>query len=122
MQNGILDEIYEFLGKFVWFPSDHYRVAASAWIAHTCLIEAFEELGFATPRLTILSPEKRSGKTRLLEIIKLIVQNPQSKLSPSSASLYTLIEQSKVRPTLLIDEIGRVLERKDISEFLAIVE
>ena len=43
-------------------------------------------------------------------------------LSPSAASLYTLIEYYEVTPTLLIDEIGRVLERKDISEFLAIVE
>jgi hypothetical protein len=122
MQQNILDEIYDFLGKYVWFPNDYYRAAVTAWVAHTALIDVFEEQGYATPRLAVLSPEKRSGKTRLLEIIKLLVQNPKSMLSPSSASLYTLIELSDVTPTLLLDEIGRMLERKDISEFLAIVE
>jgi hypothetical protein len=118
MQKTILDEIYDYVGKFVAFPSEHAQIAHVAWVAHTYLLPAF----YATPRLAILSPEKRSGKTRLLEITKLLVQNPIPMVSPSPASLYTLIEGSEVTPTFLIDEIGRLLERKDIADFISIVE
>ena len=90
-QENILDEIYNLLGKFVWFSNDNYKVAVTAWVAHTHLIDAFEELVYPTPRLSIISPEKRSGKTRLLEIIKLLVQNPEPSISPSAASLYSVI-------------------------------
>src|SRR5258708_7843870 len=112
-QENILDAIYNYVSKFIVYPSEHAKVAHVAWIAHTGLLLAF----YATPRLMILSPEKRSGKTRLLEITKLLVQNPIGMVSPSPASLYTLIEGSEVAPTLLIDEVGRLLERKDISDF-----
>ena len=117
-QQNILDEIYEFVGRYIYYPSDHARLLHVAWIAHTHLIKSFN----ATPRLAILSPEKRSGKTRLLEITKLLVQNPIPMVSPSPASLYSLIEAEKITPTFLIDEIGRLLEKKEISDFLSIVE
>lgn len=114
----ILDELYEYVSRFISYPSDSAKIAHIAWIAHTYLLDSF----YATPRLAVLSPEKRSGKTRLLEITKLLVQNPEATVSPSPASLYSLIEGSEVMPTFLIDEIGRLLERKDISDFISIVE
>ncbi|UGY05087.1 DUF3631 domain-containing protein [Bradyrhizobium quebecense] len=117
-ETNILKDVYDYVGRFISYPSEHARIAHVAWIAHTYLLKSF----YATPRLTVLSPEKRSGKTRLLEITKLLVQNPQGMVSPSPASLYTLIECLETTPTLLIDEIGRLLERKDIGEFVAIVE
>jgi Protein of unknown function (DUF3631) len=122
MKQDILDETYDYLGKFVWLSNDHARVAATAWVAHTHLTRAFEEEKYPTPRLTILSPEKRSGKTRLLEIIRLLVQNPEAIVSPSPSSLYGMIHGSEVIPTLLIDEIGRTLEKKEISDFISIIE
>ena len=96
MQKNILDEVYDFLGRFIWFPNDHYRVAATAWIAHTPLSEAFETEGFHTPRLAVLSPAKRSGKTRVLDIIELLVQNPESMISPTPSAVYTLTGCSEV--------------------------
>ncbi|MCK1653057.1 DUF3631 domain-containing protein [Bradyrhizobium sp. 149] len=114
----ILDQVYEYVGRFIYYPSEHARILHVAWIAHTHLVNSFN----ATPRLAILSPEKRSGKTRLLEITKLLVQNPVAMVSPSPASLYSLIEAEKIPPTFLIDEIGRLFERKEISDFLSIVE
>ena len=64
-QENILDEVYDYVGRFVAFPSEAAKVAAVAYIAYTYLTEAF----YYAPRLTILSPEKRSGKTRLLEVM-----------------------------------------------------
>src|SRR5262249_6518875 len=105
---NILDEVYDYLGRFIWFPNDHYRVAATAWIAHTPLISTFEAEGFHTPRLAVLSPAKRSGKTRVLDIIELLVQNPEAMISPTPSAVYTLTGCSDATPTLLIDEIGRM--------------
>jgi hypothetical protein len=122
MEQNVLDEVYDYLGRFIAYPSEYARVADVAWIAHTYFMEAFEELGYATPRLLVLAPASRSGKSRLREITKLLVRNPVSMISPTSAAVYTLTGCSEEIPTLLIDEIGRMLERKDISEFLAIVE
>lgn len=122
MQKNILDDVYDYVGRFIAYPSEHAKVADVAWIAHTYLTKQFEELGYTTPRLLIISPAKRSGKSRFIDITALLVQSPDSMISPSPASLYTSIECSEVIPTLLIDEVGRILERKDISEFLTIVE
>jgi hypothetical protein len=91
-QPNILDEVYDFVGRYIYYPSEHAKVLHVAWIAHTHLVTSFN----ATPRLAILSPEKRSGKTRLLEVTKLLVQNPVSMVSPSPASLYSLIEAEAV--------------------------
>jgi Protein of unknown function (DUF3631) len=122
LKENILDDVYNYIGKFIWFPNDHYRVAATAWIAHTHLIETFETEGFHTPRLAVLSPAKRSGKTRVLDIIELLVQNPESMISPTPSAVYTLTGCSEVTPTLLIDEIGRMIDRKDFGDFATIVE
>jgi hypothetical protein len=113
----ILDDIYDYLGRFIIYPSDQARVAHVLFIAHTHLIDAFKY----TPRLAILSAEKQSGKTRLLEITELLAQNPYSFVSPSPAALYTLIETEAVMPTILIDEVDRLYEKKDTSDITALL-
>src|SRR5215469_13636037 len=108
----ILDKIYDYLGRFIVYPGEQARVAHVLWIAHTHLIDAFNY----TPRLAVLSAEKQSGKTRLLELTQLLARNPYSFVSPSPASLYTLIETETITPTILIDEVDRLYEKKDTSE------
>jgi Protein of unknown function (DUF3631) len=122
LKENILDDVYNYIGRFIWFPNDHYRVAATAWVAHTHLIDAFGSEGFHTPRLAVLSPVKRSGKTRVLDIIELLVQSPESMIGPTPSAVYTLTGCSEVTPTLLIDEIGRMIDRKDFGDFATIVE
>jgi hypothetical protein len=113
----ILDDIYDYLGRFIIYPSEEARVAHVLFIAHTYLMGAFKY----TPRLAVLSAEKQSGKTRLLEITELLSQNPYSFVSPSPASLHTLIEAETVRPTVLIDEVDRLYEKKDTSDITALL-
>ena len=50
--------------RFVVLSPDQAAVVA-LWIAHTHSIDAFEQ----TPYLAITSAEKRSGKTRKLEVV-----------------------------------------------------
>jgi Protein of unknown function (DUF3631) len=114
MSNTILNEIYDYVGRFVAFPDEKSRIAHTLWIAHTYLMDAF----YTTPRLHVTSAERRCGKTTLLNITNLLVYKPVSLLSPSPASLYVLIQYE--HPTLLVDEVDTLFARKDISDITAI--
>ncbi len=112
---NILTEVYDYIGRFVVFPDEKSRIATAAWIVHTHLMDVFE----TTPRLHVTSAVKGCGKTRLLQVIELLVPNSVSMLQPSPASLYTLINER--HPTLLLDEVDRLFAKKDISDITAIV-
>ena len=68
------------------------------WIIHTHLINTFD----VTPYLNINSAEKQSGKTRLLEVLKVTVANPWLTGRASAAVLVRKVDAE--RPTLLLDE------------------
>jgi hypothetical protein len=114
-ENNILSDIYNYIGRFVVFPDKESQIATTAWIAHTHLMDAFD----TTPRLHVTSAVKGCGKTRLLQVIELLVPKALSLVSPSPASLYTLIQEE--HPTLLIDEVDRLFAKKDTSDITAIV-
>jgi hypothetical protein len=114
---NILDEIYDYVGRFVSFPDDESRIAHTLWVAHTHLIESV----YYTPRLYVLSAEKRCGKTRLLELTALLVKRPRVIYDPTPSSLYTVIELEK--PTLLIDEVDRIYAaRKETNTLTGIID
>jgi Protein of unknown function (DUF3631) len=112
----LLQDVYDYTGRFVVFPDEASRVAHTLWVAHTHLMEAF----YTTPRLLIRAPIKGCGKSRLAKITRLMVHNEDYQIIPTAASLYTSIELSK--PTLLIDEINRLYSGKDTHEITAVLE
>ena len=57
-------------------------------------------------QLLIKSPEKRSGKTRLQEVLELLVCRPWRVTAASEAAMYRKIAGD--RPTLLLDEIDAI--------------
>ena len=63
----VLDAAHAFLAAHVAFPSPESADAVTLWAAHCHLVACFE----STPRLALLSPEKQSGKTRTLEVLRL---------------------------------------------------
>jgi hypothetical protein len=69
-----LDALEAFLRRFVIFRSDAQVTAIALWIAHTHAFEASD----ATPYLAVTSAERRSGKTRLLESLALLVATPST--------------------------------------------
>lgn len=95
---NVLEVVSDFLARFVVFPSSAARDAAALWVLHTYAIAAAE----STPRLALLSAEKRSGKSRLLELLELLVARPMMTASISAAALFRQVEA--VSPTLLMDE------------------
>src|SRR4051794_7356309 len=94
----LLQRASDFLTRYVILPDDHSAVALSLFVAHTWAFEA----AHVTPYLTVMSPDKQSGKTRLLESLELLVANPWLVSNISSAVLYRRVDSD--RPTLLLDE------------------
>jgi hypothetical protein len=95
----LLDAITELLGRYVVLPGQADSVAVALFVLHTWAING----AHATPYLLVVSPEKRSGKTRLLELLALLVRQPWHTTSTSEAALFRRIERDC--PTLLLDEI-----------------
>jgi integrase len=62
----LLDDVVAFIRRYVVL-TDVQADTLALWTAHTHAIDAAE----TTPYLAITSPEKRSGKTRLLEVLEL---------------------------------------------------
>ncbi len=99
----ILDKVDAMFARFVSFPMDEHRWATAAWVVHCWTIDAFE----STPRLAVLSPEKGSGKTRVLEVIELIVPNPLFTVNISAPALFRKVSEGSC--TLLLDEADTYL-------------
>jgi hypothetical protein len=101
---GVLDRLVEFVSWFLWTQSDHQLNAIALWIVHTFLIDEFD----VTPYLEISAPEKRCGKTRLLELLDLLCHDPVFTVNISTAAMFRLAPE---RPTFLIDESDAIFGR-----------
>jgi hypothetical protein len=96
----LLDDICDAIGRYCLLPGDHEYIAVTLWCAYTHLSDMFD---FA-PRLIIRSPEMRSGKTRLLEVIGELVRTPLRMVNASPAPIFRSIDQDS-NQTLILDEI-----------------
>jgi Protein of unknown function (DUF3631) len=105
----LLEAIDEFLRRFVVL-ADLQAVAVVLWTAHTYVHDAFD----CSPYLWATSPVKRSGKSRLLDVLELLVARPWRVVSPSEAVVYRKIESS--HPTLLLDEVDAIWRARRGSE------
>jgi hypothetical protein len=87
------------LTDFIVLPP-HTPTIIAAWVLAAWISHVWDRF----PHLSIYSPEKRCGKTRLLEVLKLIAPNAKSTSSISPAALYRVIGKSNPRPTIMLDE------------------
>ncbi|WP_336922378.1 DUF3631 domain-containing protein [Aquipuribacter sp. SD81] len=93
-----------YLRRFVAFPSPECATAVTLWAAHVHALSAFE----STPRLAVLSPEPGSGKTRVLEVLELLVPRALFSLNSSTAALFRLVSGDDGVPTILLDEADTI--------------
>ena len=98
----LLAAVTALIRRFVVLPSDASYLALSLFVLHTWAFEA----AYATPYLVIESPEKQSGKTRLLEVLDLVCRDPRKVASITAAALFQTV--AKGHPTLLIDEADAI--------------
>jgi Protein of unknown function (DUF3631) len=109
---GLLQQVEDFLSRFVVYPSEHARVAHVLWIVHAHAVDKWD----STPRIAFLSPEPGSGKTRALEITELLVPRPVLAVNCTSAFLFRRVADPGGLPTILFDEIDTVFGPRAKSE------
>ena len=107
----LLDEIVKTLRRYVVFPLPEQPVVISLWVLHTWSFEAFDY----TPYLSVWAASKRAGKSRVLDVLELLVKNPIKTESGSSAALIRSINE-KNPPTFLLDEVDKLYTGKKSSE------
>ena len=115
----MIRRVYDFLGRFVSYPSTEARDAHALWILHSHLMDRWD----STPRLAFLSPEPMSGKSRALEITALLVPNPILSVNATPAYLFRKISSPDGLPTILFDEIDTVFgpKAKDNEEIRGVL-
>jgi hypothetical protein len=101
----LIDSLVAFVRRFVVLTTSQ-GVVIALWVLHTWTIDAVD----VTPFLAITSAEMRSGKTRLLEVLNLLVRKPWRAVSPSEAVLFRKIDRES--PTLLLDEVDAIFGLK----------
>jgi hypothetical protein len=107
-----LADVEAFLRRYVAFPSEHEPVAIALWVAHAHVVDQFE----VSPTLAVTSAEMRSGKTRVLDCLELLVPEPFRVVTPSEAVVYTVLAQ-RPRPTLLLDEADAIFGPKTAERY-----
>lgn len=109
---GVLDEITEWVRKYIVFPTEHGYPVLALWAVHTHVSGSF----YTTPRLILSSPVAGSGKTRVLELLQHVSYNPRLTTSSSTAAIFRRIGKSdddgQLPPTLLYDETDALFTGK----------
>jgi len=92
--------------KYVVLPK-HAAVAITLWIMRAHCDDAFD----ISPRLAILSPVKRCGKTTQLELIAKLLPRPLPTSNVTPSVIFRVIE--KHHPSLLIDEADSFMRENE---------
>jgi bifunctional DNA primase/polymerase-like protein/uncharacterized protein DUF3631/primase-like protein len=105
----LLDDVREFVTRFVVLPTPAAADLLALWVLHTHAFEAF----WATPYLRVVSAAPDSGKSLLMEVLSTICRRGWYAINPSVAVLYRKVDRDT--PTLLLDEMDNypVDERRD---------
>ncbi len=95
--DALLDAIVDELQRYIVLPTESAH-AIALWLVAAYAADCF----FIFPRLFITSPEKRCGKSTLLDILECLVNRPLVASNIRSAALFRSIEAA--RPTMILDE------------------
>jgi putative DNA primase/helicase len=103
---ALLTEIESAIAAHAVLPGGA-AVAMALWILHTYCVDA----AAITPRLAIVSPTKRCGKTTVLKLLGTLACKPLAAASLTPAVLYRVVEA--FAPTILVDEADTFLAEQD---------
>ena len=88
---ALLDQLLAALTRYVILPSPEAADAIALWIAATHAQTAWEH----ATRLAITAPEKRCGKSRLLDIIEATCHDPLITVNISPAALARSVNERR---------------------------
>jgi hypothetical protein len=102
----LLDALRAHFRRYVVLP-EHADIALALWTLNTWVFESFD----IAPYLSITSPTRRCGKTVLMTMLYWLCRRGKKSDSMSRPAIYRSVDTE--RPTLVLDEVGWVLDTKD---------
>lgn len=108
---ALLNDLRATLLRYVVFPDAHAAVAVALWIAATHALSAFQH----APRLGVKSPQKRCGKSRLLDVIAGTCHQPLMSINATVPAIFRSIG-GEHPPTLIIDEADALFGTRRAAE------
>ncbi|UED85031.1 DUF3631 domain-containing protein [Streptomyces profundus] len=107
---ALLDELRDAIARFVIPPHHHALDATALWVAATHLQAAWQH----APRLAVVGPAKRCGKSRLLDVLTETVHAPVITVNSTPAAVFRSITEEP--PTLLVDEADTLFGTPRVAE------
>jgi hypothetical protein len=104
---AILDRLHQIITRYVILPSPETLDAVVLWIAASHGQPAWAH----APRLVIRAPEKRCGKSRLLDVVEGTCYSPLITVNASTPAVYRSIGGDDP-PTILLDEADTIFGGK----------
>lgn len=116
----VLQAVEEAVRKFCVLPHQHAYTAVTLWCAYTHFADAFHY----APRLIARLPHKRSGKTRLYEVVAELVRSPLQSADATTPFIVRSLSDNP-RQTLMLDEVdaafgtaGKAAQNEDLRAML----
>jgi Protein of unknown function (DUF3631) len=105
-RRALYADVQAFFRRYVVFREDvedAQAVFSTLWVFHTwCWFRDGVEDAEGTPYALIEAPTSEAGKSRWMDVAKMITARPMKVIDPSPASLFRSIDGQ--RPTLFVDE------------------
>jgi Protein of unknown function (DUF3631) len=108
---AILDELRAALRRYVVFPNREAADAAVLWIAAT----HGQPFWAHAPRLAVISPVKRSGKSRVLDLVYELAHRPLLTVNTTVAALVRSLDEDDP-VTVLVDEADALFGSKKAAD------
>jgi Domain of unknown function (DUF3854) len=106
LTHDLVTAVSNFIKRFVFIKDGRKYQLIAVWILATYVYQVFDYM----PILWITSPTRRSGKTRLLELLTQLASKPSGiQINPTEAIIFRLTDRGS---TLLLDEVEK-LRTKD---------
>lgn len=113
-QQDVLRQVEQFITKYATLAADHYKLPIALWCAATHIWDSFDCLGY----LVITARVKRAGKTRLMELCKMVSSNGRTFSPDSPASMFRALADGTA-PAMFVDEAEKLnQEQHPAREFL----
>lgn len=104
---NVIAEAERLFRRYAVLPEMAYLPLAT-WSVAAYIPDAFD----AFPYIALVSPTKRCGKTRVLELLEALCAKAWRGTSPTSATLFRMMADT---PTLLLDEVEALRESKSLK-------
>jgi hypothetical protein len=109
----LLDELLSTIKSYVIFADQRQPVAVVLWVAATYAISVLQH----ATRLVVTSPQKRCGKSRLLDIVAGLGHSSLLCVNATPAAVFRSIKRTEEQPpTLIVDEADALWGTKRNAE------